>query len=34
MIHARIFAIARGYEDADDLDSQRFDQAFKLACGR
>ena len=31
---ARILAIACGYEDADDLDSLRFDPAFKLACGR
>ena len=29
-----IFAIACGYEDADDLDRLRFDPAFKLACGR
>ena len=34
MIRARIFAIACGYEDADDLDFLRFDPAFKLACGR
>jgi hypothetical protein len=32
--HARIFAIACGYEDADDLDRLRLDLAFKLACGR
>src|SRR5258707_6129046 len=31
---ARIFAIACGYEDADDLDRLRNDPAFKLACGR
>jgi hypothetical protein len=31
---ARIFAIACGYEDADDLDRLRGDPAFKLACGR
>src|SRR5690349_3326921 len=30
----RIFAIACGYEDADDLDRLRCDPAFKLACGR
>jgi hypothetical protein len=30
----RIFAIACGYEDADDLDWLRSDPAFKLACGR
>ena len=34
MIRARIFAIAMGYEDADDLDFLRRDPAFKLACGR
>ena len=34
MIRARIFAIAMGYEDADDLDHLRRDPAFKLACGR
>jgi Transposase DDE domain group 1 len=31
---ARIFAIACGYPDADDLDHLRRDPAFKLACGR
>jgi len=34
MIAARLFAIACGYEDCDDLDVLRFDPAFKLACGR
>jgi hypothetical protein len=34
MIWARMFAIACGYEDCDDLDVLRFDPAFKLACGR
>lgn len=34
MIRARIFAIACGYEDADDLDHLRGDPAFKLACGK
>jgi hypothetical protein len=34
MIRARIFAISRGYEDADDLDFLRADPVFKLACGR
>src|SRR5713101_7216504 len=34
ILPARIFAIACGYEDADDLDRLRFDPAFKLACGR
>jgi hypothetical protein len=34
MIRARIFAIACGYEDGNDLDRLRGDPAFKLACGR
>ena len=34
MIRARMFAIACGYEDCDDLDVLRFDPAFKPACGR
>src|SRR5215216_5634544 len=34
MIRARIFAIACGYEDGNDLDHLRCDPAFKLACGR
>jgi hypothetical protein len=34
VLRARIFAIACGYEDADDLDRLRTDRAFKLACGR
>ena len=34
ILRARIFAIACGYEDADDLDRLRFDPALKLACGR
>lgn len=34
MIRARIFAIACGYEDANDLNVLRADPAFKLACGR
>ncbi len=34
MIRARLFAIACGYADCDDLDVLRFDPAFKLACGR
>ena len=34
ILRARIFAIACGYEDADDLDRLRCDAAFKLACGR
>lgn len=32
-LRARIFAIACGYEDANDLDLLRTDPAFKLACG-
>src|SRR6266516_2587629 len=34
MIRARMFAIACGYEDSDDLDHLRAAPAFKLACGR
>jgi len=34
ILRARIFAIACGYEDADDLDQLRLDPTFKLACGR
>src|SRR5215468_802437 len=34
ILRARIFAIACGYEDEDDLDGLRFDPALKLACGR
>jgi Transposase DDE domain group 1 len=34
MIRARVFAIACGYEDGNDLDRLRGDPAFKLACGR
>lgn len=34
MIRARMFAIASGYEDCDDLDALRIDPAFKIACGR
>jgi Transposase DDE domain group 1 len=34
MIRARVFAIACGYEDCNDLDTLRKDPAFKLACGR
>jgi DDE family transposase len=34
ILRARMFAIACGYEDADDLDYLRSDPAFKLACGR
>lgn len=34
ILRARIFAIACGYPDGDDLDDLRSDPAFKLACGR
>jgi hypothetical protein len=34
ILRAPIFAIACGYEDADDLDRFRSDPTFKLACGR
>jgi hypothetical protein len=34
ILRARILAIARGYEDADDLDELRTDPDLKLACGR
>jgi hypothetical protein len=34
LMRARVFAIACGYPDANDLDTLRTDPAFKLACGR
>ncbi|MCW3477888.1 IS1380 family transposase [Limobrevibacterium gyesilva] len=34
ILHARMLAIACGYEDADDLDHLRTDPGFQLACGR
>jgi hypothetical protein len=34
ILRARVFAIACGHPDADDLDDLRQDPAFKLACGR
>ncbi len=34
ILRARVFAIACGYADADDLDDLRRDPAFKLACAR
>lgn len=34
MLRLRIFAIAAGYEDADDCDSLRDDPVFKMAVGR
>src|ERR1700733_504584 len=33
ILRARVFAIACGYPDGDDLDDLRTDPAFKLACG-
>jgi hypothetical protein len=34
ILRAHVPAVACGYEDADDLDHQRTDPGFKLACGR
>ena len=34
MLGLRMFAIASGYEDADDCDSLRYDPIFKMAVGR
>ena len=34
LIRERIFAIACGYEDCDDLDALRHDPAFRIACER
>jgi Transposase DDE domain group 1 len=34
MLRERIFAIACGYPDANDLDTLRADPALKMACGR
>ena len=34
ILKARVFAIACGYEDGNDLGFLRSDPAFKLACGR
>jgi hypothetical protein len=34
MVRERVFAIACGYEDANDLDTLRADPALKLACER
>ena len=34
ILRARIFAVAAGYEDANDLDRLRADPALKVACGR
>lgn len=33
IVQARVFAIACGYEDGNDLNALRSDPAFKLACG-
>jgi len=34
ILRERVFAIACGYPDANDLDDLRKDPAFKMACGR
>jgi hypothetical protein len=34
LLRERIYAIALGYEDANDLDTLRYDPALKLACER
>ena len=34
IMRARVFAIACGYADANDLDTLRHDPAFRMACGR
>src|SRR5580698_515541 len=34
ILRERIFAIACGYPDCNDLDTLRADPAFKMACGR
>jgi hypothetical protein len=34
ILRARTFAIACGYEDADDLDALRDDPGFRLALGK
>ena len=34
ILRARVFAIACGYPDANDLDTLRHDPAFRMACGR
>jgi len=34
MLRLRMFAIAAGYEDADDCDALRYDPIFKMAVGR
>lgn len=34
LLRERVYAIAQGYEDANDLDRLKADPALKLACGR
>lgn len=34
MLRERVYAIAQGYEDANDLDTLRDDSALKVACGK
>jgi hypothetical protein len=34
MLSQRVFQIASGYEDADDVDTLRYDPALKMACER
>jgi hypothetical protein len=34
MLRLRMFAIAAGYEDADDCDSLRYDPIFKMAVSQ
>lgn len=34
LLRERVFAIASGYPDGNDLDDLRHDPAFKMACGR
>ena len=34
LLRERVFAIACGYPDGNDLDHLRLDPAFKMACGR
>jgi hypothetical protein len=34
LLRERVYAIAQGYEDANDVDRLRTDPALKLACGR
>jgi hypothetical protein len=34
ILRARIFAVACGYEDADDVDAVRDDPLFRLALGK